>query len=64
MANTGATTPSSCPSAGQSGCCEKISAGAGATGYTYGYCTYGEPSSAMSALQTACTALKGTFSAK
>jgi hypothetical protein len=55
---------SSCPSANQTGCCEDITVGAGSTGYSYGYCTYGEPSSATMALESACTDLKGKWTAK
>jgi len=59
-AESGATTPSSCPTANKSGCCEKIPLTG--SSITYGYCTYGVPSASQSALKTACTASKGTWS--
>jgi hypothetical protein len=58
-AESGATTPSSCSTKNQSGCCEKIPLTG--SSITYGYCTYGVPSADVSALKTACTTSKGTW---
>jgi hypothetical protein len=55
------TSPSSCPTANQTGCCNDISEGTGSTGYKYSYCVYGYPSSEDAANKTACGTLKGTW---
>jgi len=60
LAESGASVVSTCPTTGVSACCEDITT-TGAS-YTYGYCVYGVPSSAIAALKTACTTDKGTFS--
>ncbi len=62
LCTAGTTSASSCPSSGSSGCCEKITEGTGADGYTYGYCYYNLPAADTSSLEAACTALKGTWS--
>jgi hypothetical protein len=57
----GATTPSSCPTANKSGCCEDI-AYAGLSGVTYGYCVYSVPSADIATQMTVCTGQKGKWS--
>src|ERR1700677_4164273 len=46
----GSSTPSSCPSANQSGCCENVTE----AGINFGYCLYDIPATSLGALQMAC----------
>jgi hypothetical protein len=55
MSSGGKVVPS-CPTAGQVGCCEDIPVSGG--DYTEGFCYY---SGSSSAIQSDCTALKGTW---
>jgi hypothetical protein len=54
------STPSSCPSASQSGCCENVTE----AGITFGYCLYNIPSESLSALASACNTEKGKWTGK
>lgn len=59
----GGNQVSSCPTADESGCCTGVPITAFA-GATEGYCVYSAPMSKVSAEQSACELLNGTWSTK